>query len=146
MDTAHKQKLAEIIFENIQDSIIMLDRDYRILAVNSPAEKWTGMTASDLIDKNCIDVFHDITGICPHCAAKVTFETGEVNIVTQKGNLKNTTYYAELSVYPVKNETGEVIECVIFIQDITERMLSYVYRKRIYRKDTKRRDHQAYRD
>ena len=126
MDTAHKQKLAEIIFENIQDSIIMLDRDYRILAVNTPAEKWTGRPASDLIDKNCMDVFDDITGgICPHCAAKVTFETGEVNIVTQKGNLKNTTYYAELSVYPVKNETGEVIECVIFIQDITERMLSH---------------------
>ncbi len=125
MDTAHKQKLAEIIFENIQDSIIMLDRDYRIHAVNTPAEKWTGMPASDLTDKNCIDVFHDITGICPHCAAKVTFETGKVNIVTQKGNLKDTTYYAELSVYPVKDETGEVIECVVFIQDITERIRSH---------------------
>jgi PAS domain S-box-containing protein len=125
MDTAQKQKLAETIFKNIRDSIIMLDRDYRILAVNNPIEKWTGRPSSDLIDKNCIDIFHDITGICPHCAAKVTFETGEVNIVTQKGTLKNTTYYAELSVYPVKNETGEVIECVIFIQDITERMLSH---------------------
>jgi PAS domain S-box-containing protein len=125
MDTAQKQKLAETIFKNIRDSIIMLDRDYRIVAVNNPTEKWTGRPSSDLIDKNCIDIFHDITGICPHCAAKVTFETGEVNIVTQKGNLKNTTYYAELSVYPVKNETGEVIECVVFIQDITERMLSH---------------------
>ncbi len=125
MDTAPKQKLAEIIFENIRDGVIMLDRNYRILAVNNPIEKWTGRPTSDLIDKNCIDVFHDITGICPHCAAKVTFETGEVNIVTQKGNLKNTTYYAELSVYPVKNETGEVIECVVFIQDVTERMLSH---------------------
>src|SRR4030066_2199243 len=115
MDTAHKQKLAEIIFENIQDSIIMLDRDYRILAVNSPAEKWTGMTASDLIDKNCIDVFHDITGICPHCAAKVTFETGEVNIVMQKGNHKDIAYYAELSAYPIKSDTGELTGWVGFI-------------------------------
>ncbi|MEW6416844.1 MAG: PAS domain S-box protein [Nitrospirota bacterium] len=125
MDTAHKQKLAEIIFENIQDGIIMLDRSYRILAVNKSAEKWIENPSSDLIGKDCAELFHDLTGICPHCAAKVTFETGEVNIVTQKGNLKNTAYYAELSAYPVKNETGEVIECVVFIQDATERMLCH---------------------
>jgi PAS domain S-box-containing protein len=125
MDKERQQKLTEIIFENIHDGVIMLDRDYRILAVNKPTEKWTGRPSSDLIDKNCVDVFHDITGICPHCAARVTFETGEANIATQKGNLKNTTYYAELSVYPVKDESGEVIECVVFIHDITERMLSH---------------------
>src|SRR4030065_1199706 len=123
MDIAYKQKIAEIIFENIRDGIIMLDRNSKILAVNSAIEKWTEKPVSGLIDKYCTDVFHDITGICPHCAAKTTFETGEVNITTQKGNLKGTIYYAELSVYPVNDETGEVIECVVVIRDITERLL-----------------------
>ncbi len=125
MDIAYKQKIAEIIFENIRDGIIMIDRNYKILAVNISVEKWTEKPVSDLIDKDCTDIFHDITGICPHCAAKTTFETGEINITTQKGNLKDTTYYAELSAYPVNDETGEVIECVVVIRDITERMLSH---------------------
>ncbi len=125
MDIAYKQKIAEIIFENIRDGIIMLDRNYKILAVNISVEKWTEKPVSELIDKDCTDVFHDITGICPHCAAKTTFETGEVNITTQKGNLKDTTYYAELSAYPIKDEKGEVTECVVFIQDVTERMLCH---------------------
>jgi len=141
MDIAYKQKLTEIIFENIRDGIIMLDRNYRIIAVNSSVEKWAEKPVSELIDKNCIDAFHDITGICPHCAAKTTFETGEVNITTQKGNLKDTTYYAELSVYPVKNETGEVIECVVFIQDITERMLSHEETLGLYNEAAQRNEY-----
>ena len=125
MDIAYKQKIAEIIFENIRDGIIMLDRNSKILAVNRAIEKWTEKPVSDLIDKDCTDVFHDITGICPHCAAKVTFETGEVNIVMQKGNHKDIAYYAELSAYPIKGDTGELTACVVFIQDITERMLCH---------------------
>ncbi len=119
MDEARQQKLAEIIFENISDGIIMLDKDYKILAINKSIEKWTEKPTSDLIDKNCKDVFHGF-GICPHCAAKVTFETGTANIVMQKGDLKGSTYYAELSVYPIKDEKGEVNECVLCIRDITE--------------------------
>lgn len=125
MDIAQKQKITETIFENIRDGIIMLDRNYRILAINVAAGKWTEKPASDLIDKYCTDVFHDNKGICPHCAAKVTFETGEVNITTQKGNLRGITYYAELSAYPIKDETEEVTKCIVFIQDVTERMFCH---------------------
>jgi PAS domain S-box-containing protein len=125
MDEVRQQKLAEIIFENIQDGIIMLDRNYRILALNKSVEKWTGRPLSDLMDKDSRDVFHDHNGICPHCAAELTFETGNANIVAQRGNLKGNKYYAELLAYPVKNEKGEVIECVVFIQNITERTLCH---------------------
>jgi PAS domain S-box-containing protein len=141
MDEMHQQKLAEIIFKNSRDGIIMLDKNYRILAINHSVEKWIGKPTSDLIDKNCTDVFHDITGICPHCAAKVTFETGEVNIVMQKGNLKDITYYAELSAYPIKDETGEVIESVVFIQDVAEKMLSHEEMLGLYNEATQTNDY-----
>ncbi len=122
MDGARQQKLIEIIFENIPDGIIMLDKDYKILAINKSTEKWTEKSASELIGKDCKDVFHGF-GICPHCAAKVTFETGTANIVMQKDDLKGNTYYAELSAYPIKDERGEVIECVVCIRDRTEKVL-----------------------
>jgi len=122
MDEARQQKLIEIIFENIPDGIIMLDKDYKILAINKSTEMWTEKSASELIGKDCKDVFHGF-GICPHCAANVTIETGIANIVIQKGDLKGRAYYAELSAYPIKNERGEVIECVVSIRDITEKVL-----------------------
>ena len=125
MDIAHLQKLNEIFFEKIHDGIILLDNNYRILAANRSVERWIERPISDLIDKDCRDIFHDIAAICPHCIAKVTFESGEVNTLMQKGNHKGETYYAELSAYPINDERGETIECVVFIRDVTDRMLCH---------------------
>ena len=132
MDNAHIQKLTEIIFNNVRDGIVMIDSNYRILTVNKAIEKWIDRSSQDLIDKDSREIFHDHSWICPHCAALSTFETKEVNIVTQKVSLNGATYYAELSVYPIKNDAGEVAECVIFIQDITDRMVCHDEVIRLY--------------
>jgi PAS domain S-box-containing protein len=125
MKISDKQKFTEIIFDNIRDGIVMLDRDYRILAVNSAVEKWIQRDTSDIIAKDCRELFHENSWVCPHCAARVPFETGEPNIVTQKVTIGQDTFYAELSAYPVVDDKGQVIECAVFIQDITDRMLCH---------------------
>ena len=137
----HMQKFTEIIFSNIRDGIVMIDKNYRILAVNKSIEKWIEKASQDIIDKDCREVFHDHSWICPHCAAQVTFETKEVNTVTQKVILDDTMYYAELSVYPVKNEAGEVTECVVFIQDITDRMVCHDEVLRLYSEVTQTKEY-----
>jgi len=127
MDLSHKQKIAETIFEHVREGIIMLDRKYKICALNKAMEQWTDKPVSDLIEKDCKEVFHDGMGICPHCAASMTFERGEMIVTIQKENQSEAAKYAELSAYPVRDETGSVTGCVIFIQDVTERML-YQYK------------------
>ncbi len=125
MDIADREKFTEVLFENIRDGILILDRNYRIMAVNNAIQKWIERPAADLMDKDCVEVFHDKNWVCPHCAAKVTFETGDVNIVTQKITHNESTRYAEISAYPIQDSAGVVIECVVFIQDITDRMLCH---------------------
>ena len=125
MDIADREKFTEVLFENIRDGILILDRNYRIMAVNNAIQKWIERPAADLMDKDCVEVFHDKNWVCPHCAAKVTFETGDVNIVTQKITHNESTRYAEISAYPIQDSAGVVIECIVFIQDITDRMLCH---------------------
>ena len=125
MDIADREKFTEVLFENIRDGILILDRNYRIMAVNNAIQKWIERPTADLMDKDCVEVFHDKNWVCPHCAAKVTFETGDVNIVTQKITHNESTRYAEISAYPIQDSAGAVIECVVFIQDITDRMLCH---------------------
>jgi PAS domain S-box-containing protein len=126
MDSSHKQKIAEMIFEHVHDGIIMLDRNYKILALNKAMEKWANRPSGELVEQDCKEMFHDITGICPHCTARKTFENGEMFIETQNENQRDSTKYAELSAYPIKDEVGSVTECVVFVQDITERMLCQI--------------------
>lgn len=57
MDTAQIQKFTEVIFENINDGVVMLDRNFRIHAANRSIEKWVEKPASELIDKDCRKYF-----------------------------------------------------------------------------------------
>jgi PAS domain S-box-containing protein len=118
-----RQRIAEVIFEHIHEGIIMLDRNYRIRALNKAMEKWSERPSGDIIEKDCKEVFHGVTGVCPHCVASVAIENGVMTSEIQQENQREGTKYAELSAYPIKDETGLVTECVVFVQDITERML-----------------------
>jgi len=141
MNIADREKFTEVIFENIRDGIVMLDKDFRIRAANSSMGKWIGEPASEIIDKDCREIFHDRSSVCPHCAALHTFETGEPNVITQKGGSDDSPSFAELSAYPVKDETGQVIECVVFVQDITDRMLCHDEVLRLYSEVTQTKEY-----
>lgn len=113
------RKRLDILFDSVQGGIITLDREYNIISVNRYIEEWVSLTGDKLIGLNSLDIFHEKVGICPHCAAKATFETGEKNSIMQSRGIN----YAELTAYPIKNDAGDTVECVVFIMDITERVL-----------------------
>jgi PAS domain S-box-containing protein len=113
------RKRLNVLFDSVQGGIITLGRDYVITSVNKYVEEWVSTPAADLIGRNTLDIFHEKIGICPHCAAKATFETGEINSIMQSRGVN----YAELTAYPILTESGEIAEAVVFIMDITERVL-----------------------
>jgi PAS domain S-box-containing protein len=118
-EASEAKKRLDILFDSVQGGIITLDEDYMIRSANRYIEDWVGIPARELTGRSSIDIFHEKTGICPHCAAKAAFATGEINSIMQSKGMN----YAELTAYPIKNEAGEVSECVVFILDITERVL-----------------------
>lgn len=115
-----KQRL-ETLFESVQSGIVTFDQNYKILSANRLIEQWSGKKAEDIIGKNCIEIFHEDGGICPHCVAKVTFQTGEMNSIAQ---VKGTSYI-ELTSYPINDDSGAVVESVVIIRDITDRVRNH---------------------
>ncbi|HXX58413.1 MAG TPA: GAF domain-containing protein, partial [Thermodesulfovibrionales bacterium] len=109
----------DVLFESVQGGIINIGKDFTIISVNRFVEQWVGYASDDLCGKNALEVFHGKKGICPHCVAQVTFETGEIHTMTQVSGLN----YAELTSYPIKDEDGGIRESVVYIQDITDRVL-----------------------
>jgi PAS domain S-box-containing protein len=113
------KKRLDVLFDSVQGGIITLDRDFTIISVNKYIEDWVSMPPEMLVGHNSMDIFHEKIGICPHCAAKSTFENGQINSITQSRGVN----YAELTAYPIKEGDGTIRECVVFVQDITERVL-----------------------
>jgi PAS domain S-box-containing protein len=118
-EASEAKKRLDVLFDSVQGGIITLDRDYMIISVNKYIEDWVSMPSEMLVGHNSLDIFHEKIGICPHCAAKSTFETGEINSIMQSRGVN----YAELTAYPIKEADGTIVECVVFVQDITERVL-----------------------
>jgi len=117
--TFEAKKRMDILFDSVQGGLITLDRDYKIISMNKFAENLMNITAEEAIGKNAVDVFHGKKGICPHCAARITFETGQINSITQSMDM----HFAELTSYPIKDDGGNISECIVFMQDITDRVL-----------------------
>ena len=137
-----KQALEEkkrliILFDSVQGGIITLDRNFIITSANKYIEEWMRLSNHDLVGKDSMTIFHDTIGICPHCASKATFETGEINTITQSRGVN----YAELTAYPILNEQGEITEAVVFIMDITERILYQEETLSLYREVIQTKDY-----
>jgi PAS domain S-box-containing protein len=113
------KKRMDLLFESVQSGIITLDRDFMITASNKYVERWIDKPLEEIISASSLEIFHKKGGICPHCAAKATFEEGSVNTITQSSGLN----YADLASYPVFDENGNITEAVVIIQDITDRIL-----------------------
>lgn len=116
---SEEKKKMDTLFESVQGGIITLGKEYEIQSANRLVENWTDIKAADLIGKNAKDLFHDREGFCPHCAAQITFQTGQINSITQSRHGS----HAELTSYPVKDADDNIRGCVVFIQDITDRVL-----------------------
>lgn len=117
-DALEGKKRMEILFDSVRSGIITLDNEYRIVSANQIIEKWTGKKIGEIIGENSAEVFHEDGAICPHCVAKITFETGEAHSTTQTRGES----HLELTSYPIKDEGGNVLESVIFIRDTTEKI------------------------
>lgn len=136
-DAIKEEKRLNVLFDSVQGGIITIKRDYTIISANRYVERWTEIPAGMMIGKNSIEVFHEGKGICPHCIAEQTFDSGQINSATQKAGLN----YAELTSYPVKDEAGQVDECVVFIQDITDRILYQEEMLQLYREVTQTKEY-----
>ncbi len=132
-----EKKRLNILFDSVQGGIITLDRNFMITSANKYVEEWMGLSNQDLVGKDSLAIFHDKIGICPHCASKATFETGDINTITQSRGVN----YAELTAYPIVNEQGEIAESVVFIMDITERILYQEETLSLYREVIQTKDY-----
>jgi len=136
-EAVEARKRLDVLFDSVEGGILTLGRGYTILSANKYVETWLGMSAEELIGKSCLEIFHGGKGICPHCVAQATCETGEINVITQVSGLN----YAELTSYPIKDENGNVEECVVFILDITDRVLYQEEMLALYREVTQTKEY-----
>jgi two-component system NtrC family sensor kinase len=113
----------QAIFDGITDGLIIVDRAFRIVAVNKAEASFLGREPQELVGRPCYQVYCRGDVPCALCPAHQTFATGKVALAS-KPELSGGYHRKGVDVYtfPVLDEHGETVQAIQYIKDVTDRM------------------------
>ncbi|MCG8100660.1 MAG: PAS domain S-box protein, partial [Candidatus Thiodiazotropha taylori] len=109
------------VFHAIQDGIVVLDTDYNIIRTNRWMEEHY-RHLMPLAGRKCHQVFRDRDELCETCPSHEVIRNGLPNsdVIPVTLNSGERGWF-EVSVYPVKDDSGQVINIIEYIKDISDR-------------------------
>jgi PAS domain S-box-containing protein len=120
-DALHEsEEMSRVLLNASFDSVLLLDTDGTILALNESAARRIGMSADKLIGLCCFDLFPtDIAKRRKAYNDKVIRSGKPINFKDQQGGILFNTV-----IYPVFDTEEKVTRLAVFVHDITEQVLS----------------------
>jgi two-component system cell cycle sensor histidine kinase/response regulator CckA len=115
------------VLEGIDEGVVVMDRDYRILAANSWYVKQAGRNLSELVGTKCYQASHHFDTPCmqngQECPVKTMFETSSsAHAIHIHYDHQGEEVYVECNAYPIKDASGSVVRAIETIRDITEKV------------------------
>ncbi len=105
------------LFENVPSSVIVIDRDFKVVKANSSFINVFG----EATGKYCYEAWKKRNSPCEDCTMAMTFEDGQVRITDTEGTDKdgNHAHYV-VHMVPLRNDEGEITHVIEMSYDITE--------------------------
>ncbi len=110
------------IFDNIPAAFYIIDRQYRLIAVNRSRANRAAKLPPDLVGKRCYQALFERQAPCSGCQVMEIFEAGRSTTRTERrgGGMDETTEW-EISTYPILDEDENIVQAILLEQDVTDR-------------------------
>ncbi len=114
------------ILDSVDEGIIVVDREYRIVSANRAFCDSLKLPADRIVGQPCHRITHRLDRPCfesgEDCAVRRTLETGEVHSAFHAHDTGGGgKQYVEIKSYPVTDASGRVVSAIETISDVTER-------------------------
>jgi PAS domain S-box-containing protein len=117
-----KDKIGCDVFANLTSSVLVIDKDFNILAVNKSAGRL--MECDEVIGKRCYTLTHKSDKPCWEngqlCPVKECLNTKEFTQVVHKRFHDGVEVFEEISATPVLDENGDVKYVIEELRDISK--------------------------
>jgi PAS domain S-box-containing protein len=128
------QGIAESIFSSIQDRVLILQPDMKVVDANEAILQSVGMSRQEVTGKYCYEISHWSVGPCDekgqHCPLRETLETGKTaHVIHEHFNQNNEPITCEVTVVPLRNKKGEIELVLEIVRDITDELEKRVEQK-----------------
>ncbi len=123
---ANKSKLfLETIVNGIEDHMMVIDLDYRIIEVNRALLEMVGLKRGDVVGKHCYEVSHHLDKPCAlpdhPCPLKDAVATGKAASATHAHFDKDSReHYIHVVCHPLFDDEGRVNRVIDLSRDITK--------------------------
>ncbi len=124
-DLEEAKELTERITEGIDEGIMLIDRDFKILWANKKILELNGLREEEVVGNSCYKVTHHLDEPCKSdtCPVIGALKTGKpVSIMHTHFDKEGNKFYAEISVYPLRNEKGELTQFIHITRDVTQKI------------------------
>jgi two-component system NtrC family sensor kinase len=110
------------LFDNIPVSMYIIDKKYNLIAVNMDRAKRINSLPNELVGRRCYEALYNYEDICPDCKVIESLFGGKVTTRTKREWQKDDQSLEwEISTYPIFDENNQVIQAILFEQDVTEK-------------------------
>jgi len=115
------------ILDSIPDIVLVVDREKRVKATNAAFTRFTGRSREEAMGKRChwalCGLEEELDTDEHPCPFEEVIETGlRKSLVQVKETLDEGEEHFELTMTPLRDETGEIVEVVEALHPITERV------------------------
>jgi len=122
------KKFLETILNGINDQMMVIDLDYRIVEVNRALLEMVGMRREDVVGKHCYEVSHHLQEPCSSpdhpCPLKDAVANGKAASTTHVHFAKDgREHYIHVVCHPIFDESGKVVRVIDLSRDITKEVI-----------------------
>ena len=116
----------ETILNGIQDFILVITPDRKIVEVNEAFLTKMGYTREQVLGRKCHEVFQKANQTCNRsrsvCPVNSAFDTREPSHqITTRINSKGEIRYNEVNMFPIREQDGSITKFIEVSRDITDR-------------------------
>lgn len=118
----------ETIINSIQDRIMVIAKDGKIIDVNEAAVKAAGLPKNEIVGKFSCELSHYTSEPCEKLGQpsplEYVFKSGRPSQVCHTHyDKQGKPRYEEVTMYPVKDEKWNTVQVIEIFRDVTKRML-----------------------
>lgn len=122
--TRESKRLLQNVFDAINDGICVLDREMRIVRINSwMRSRWGDRQCG--IGRRCHEAYWDRAEPCDGCVCLKAMATGESEREIRRVDYSDGGWaWIDVSAFPLHNGDGEIVGVIEHVKDITKNRLA----------------------